>query len=252
MRFVDRRRADCCSTGRGRRSSARRAGIASYRFHQPDLEVVLRERTCALPRGERPHPLRSLRARRSQGGRVALRYEDLARGRVRRGPGRIRRRLRWRPLAGASLHRTELEDFGFHERWLVVDVLLKCPKPELGDHTIQYCDPSRPATYVRGHREPAALGDHGAAGGGRASIVTAPARVWELLERWITPAEAELERAAVYTFHSLVAGRWRRDRLLLAGDAAHQTPPSSGRDVRRHPRRGEPRLEARGCRCVGS
>ena len=43
-----------------------------------------------------------------------------------------------------------IEDLGFHERWLVVDALLKRPVPSLGEHSVQNCDPARPATYVRG------------------------------------------------------------------------------------------------------
>ena len=43
-----------------------------------------------------------------------------------------------------------IEDLGFRERWLVVDALLKRPVPSLGEHSVQYCDPARPATYVRG------------------------------------------------------------------------------------------------------
>lgn len=34
--------------------------------------------------------------------------------------------------------------------------------------------------------------------------------IWPFLSRWITPDDAEIERAATYTFHSLVAERWRR------------------------------------------
>jgi 3-(3-hydroxy-phenyl)propionate hydroxylase len=49
--------------------------------------------------------------------------------------------------------------------------------------------------------------------------------LWNLLARWIRPGEAELWRAASYRFHGLVAERWRRGRVLLAGDAAHMTPP---------------------------
>ena len=51
------------------------------------------------------------------------------------------------------------------------------------------------------------------------------------MSRWITPDEAEIERAAVYTFHSAIARQWRNGRLLLAGDSAHQTPPFLGQGM---------------------
>ncbi len=202
---------------------------ASYRVHQPDLEAILRD-GLATRDGVEVRTRCEAFAVEDMGDHVHLRYEDMSRGRT--------HRIRTRYVVGCdgarSLVRrfieTGMEDYGFHERWLVVDVLLKRPKPELGDHSIQHCNPARPATYVRGPEnrrrwEIAVLPDEDSA-----RIAAAP-EVWRLLAPWITPGEAELERATVYTFHSLIAERWRRGRLFLAGDAAHQTPPFMGQGM---------------------
>jgi 3-(3-hydroxy-phenyl)propionate hydroxylase len=61
--------------------------------------------------------------------------------------------------------------------------------------------------------------------------VASQAGTWQLLSRWLTAQEAELERTAVYTFNSCIACRWRLGRLLIAGDAAHQTPPFMGQGL---------------------
>jgi 3-(3-hydroxy-phenyl)propionate hydroxylase len=118
-----------------------------------------------------------------------------------------------------------LEDLGFDEPWLVVDAIVPDSKiKELPQTQIQYCDPSRPCTYVVGP------GNHR-----RWEIMLLPedalsaefpeAELWPLLARWLKPGEARLWRAATYRFRSLVTNEWRRGRILLAGDAAHMTPP---------------------------
>jgi len=108
--------------------------------------------------------------------------------------------------------------------------LLKRERPDLGDYSVQYCDPQRPATYVRGigtrRRWELMLMP-----GDDLATITRPESVWPLLSKWITPEDAILERPAVYTFHSVVARGWRQGRMLIAGDAAHQTPPFMGQGM---------------------
>jgi 3-(3-hydroxy-phenyl)propionate hydroxylase len=124
-------------------------------------------------------------------------------------------------------------DLGLHQPWLVVDLLCDPASPRvqaLPDYTIQLCDPLRPMTVVNvgGQRrrweimlmpedDPARLTD--------------PAIFWPMLTRWLGPGDARIERAAVYTFHSVVQQGWRSGRLLLAGDACHQTPPFLGQGM---------------------
>ncbi|MEJ6708631.1 MAG: bifunctional 3-(3-hydroxy-phenyl)propionate/3-hydroxycinnamic acid hydroxylase [Amylibacter sp.] len=121
-----------------------------------------------------------------------------------------------------------VDDLGFKEDWLVVDLILKRPRPDLGDYSVQFCDPVNSATYVRG------VGDR------RRWELRLPvdrmtdpdeAEIWQRLSRWITPTDAELERDAVYTFRSCVVEKWRQGRVFLAGDAAHQMPPFMGQGM---------------------
>lgn len=201
----------------------------SYRFHQPDLERILREAA-----GAKPNIDVRLRAEvfaiDQDGDGADVRFEDLNNG----GLHRVRARFVVGCDGARSLVRrvigSSLVDLGFHERWLVVDALLKRNVPSLGDHSVQFCDPARPATYVRGvgsrrRWEITLLADEDPA------RMTAPKEAWRLLERFISPDDAELERAACYTFHSVIAEKWRDARLLIAGDSAHQTPPFLGQGM---------------------
>lgn len=130
---------------------------------------------------------------------------------------------------GSSPIRTRLgitlEDLNFHEPWLVVDAIINEDKlAELPQTQVQYCEADRPSTFV------VLPGNHR-----RWEIMLLPGdslssqfpedELWPLLERWIRPGDGKLWRAAAYRFHGLVANQWRRGRILLAGDAAHMTPP---------------------------
>ena len=119
---------------------------------------------------------------------------------------------------------------GYDCEWLVVDVQLKRDDVGLSPLTQQVCDPARPVTLVPGphrtHRWELQLRP----GETRAEMED-PARVWELLRPWITPADADVVRAVVYRFHATIAETFRRGRVFLAGDAAHQTPPFMGQGL---------------------
>ena len=202
---------------------------ASYRFHQPEMARVLRN-------GLARRPSVSVRLRTEvfaldqEPDAVLVRYEDLATGgltrcRARYVVGCDGARSLVRRLMGAPM-----EDLGFHERWLVVDAILRRPRPDLGDYSVQHCSTKRPASYVRGtcdrrRWEISVLpGEDGTA-------MTRPAKGFELLKPWVGPDDVELERAVLYTFHSALAPRWRNGRLLIAGDSAHLTPPFLGQGM---------------------
>ena len=203
---------------------------ASYRLHQPDLERLLRDKlanyekvtvaseTMVTALSSTPDHV-EIETQNRQDATRTQKYQaryvvgcDGANSIVRQSMG------------------STMKDFGFEERWLVVDVLLKHPRPDLGDHSIQFCDPERPMTYcrspgIRRRWEITILPDE------TETEVLTESFVWDLLKRWITPKDAEIERTAVYTFHSQVAKTWRSERVMIAGDAAHLTPPFMGQGM---------------------
>jgi 3-(3-hydroxy-phenyl)propionate hydroxylase len=118
----------------------------------------------------------------------------------------------------------EYEDLELDQSWLVVDLLVS-PRglEKLPKVSVQYCEPQRPSTYLIG------VGAHR-----RWELMlneNEEPDAWQLLARWITPDDAQLWRAAAYRFHALVAREWRRGRVFLAGDAAHQQPPFTGQGM---------------------
>jgi 3-(3-hydroxy-phenyl)propionate hydroxylase len=124
-----------------------------------------------------------------------------------------------------------LDDLGFDEPWLVVDLIVNDDAlAKLPGVCAQYCDPARPYTYIIGpgnHRRWEIMlnaGEH-------PRQVEEEESVWKLLSRWIDPDDGKLWRAGSYRFHALVAHRWREGRMFLAGDAAHQQPPFIGQGM---------------------
>ena len=127
----------------------------------------------------------------------------------------------WSPVREAM--GLKFEDLEFDEPWLVIDALVGDDVP-LPETTVQYCDPARPATFVRGPGDLKRWEIMLLPGEDPAEMV-AEEKIWQLLLRWLTPDQGSIWRAATYRFHALVAERWREGRYFIAGDAAHQTPP---------------------------
>jgi 3-(3-hydroxy-phenyl)propionate hydroxylase len=123
------------------------------------------------------------------------------------------------------------EDLVFDEPWLVVDLQVnRAALGKLPETAAQFCDPSRPTSFIIGpgnHRRFEIM----LLPGEDPREMEEPAQVWRLLARWIAPDDATLWRAASYRFHALVAQEWRRGRVFLAGDAAHQQPPFIGQGM---------------------
>ena len=204
-------------------------GCASnYYFHQPELERVLREgvkrfenvRVClqhsVIDIQEHPeHASLQVKDCNNNTHEINARYVvgcDGARSLVRKILG------------------SPMQDLGLHQAWLVFDALLKDNAPPLPDHTVQHCEPARPMTYcnVTGNRrrwEIMMLPDDDPA------EIVKPENLWPLVNRWVQPENAEIERATIYTFHSVIAKGWRTGCLMIAGDAAHQTPPFLGQGM---------------------
>ncbi len=200
----------------------------NYLFHQPDLETVLRRGVERFPELQ-VFTRHEVEAVAQEDASVVLTVRSLDNNTM------STPRARWvigcdgaRSLVRDAIGTGQV-DLGLHQSWLVVDVLLE-RDIDLPLATVQFCDPSRPMTFVNvtGLRRRWEImlmpGDDW-------NAMTQPATIWRLLSRWLQPADATLVRGAVYTFHSLIAERWRCSRLLIAGDSAHQTPPFLGQGM---------------------
>jgi len=183
-------------------------------FNQPAVDALLRDRAAAV---------------------AAIAFSELEG--LEQSRKEVKLRLRDRTItakytigcdgAGSTVRQAlgiEYEDLEFDEPWLVIDLFVnEKGLKKLPQVSVQYCEPARPATYLIG------VGSHR-----RWELMLNPNEepdVWELLARWITPDDAQLWRAATYRFHALVAREWRRSRVFLAGDAAHQQPPFTGQGM---------------------
>jgi 3-(3-hydroxy-phenyl)propionate hydroxylase len=121
------------------------------------------------------------------------------------------------------------ESLGYDQDWLVVDII-QGPDANLPLATMQVCDPARLTTYVC-VKDPNRRWEFQLLEGEDRHAMLEPEKIHELIEPWTARENYEIRRAAVYQFHAATADRWQVDRVFLAGDAAHQTPPFLGQGL---------------------
>jgi 3-(3-hydroxy-phenyl)propionate hydroxylase len=202
---------------------ARTGWPASVLFHQPRFEHALRNAVYKTDADVRLG--RGVAAIEQASGEVIVTLDNGEQLRGRYAVGCDGARSYVRRAINATFH-----DLEFEEPWLVLDLLLHEPMAALPDRPLQVCDPARPHTLVP-MPWPRFRFEFMLLPGEDAEAIQKPERVRELLSAWIDPALADVERAAVYTFHGLIADQWRADRIFLAGDAAHQMPPFLGQGM---------------------
>ncbi|MGY4318831.1 3-(3-hydroxy-phenyl)propionate hydroxylase [Bradyrhizobium sp. JR3.5] len=201
--------------------------IPNVTFVQPDVEQALRDKLAGYPQVdvflavagvalEQDERAVTLTARREQGDEFLIRARylvgcDGANSFVRKQLG------------------IGLDDLAFDEWWMVVDTLTSDPAKRPA-RSFQYCWPSRPGTFVPGPRN-LRRWEIKLLPGEDPEVAGAPDNVVKLLKGFTDISDLTIWRSAVYRFHALLGQRWRDHRVLLMGDAVHQTPPFLGQGL---------------------
>ena len=201
----------------------------SYRFNQPDLERELRKKLKSYKKVEirQNSNVKKIINKKNE---VDIIFEDINSKKI--------FNIKSKYLIGCdgansitrSQMKTKMKNLGFTQKWAVIDLILTREKKNLPDRTIQYSNPTRPATYCRnvGKRR---RWEFAIKKTEKIETILSDKYIWNFLKPWLKKKEAKMERKTIYTFQSALAKKWRNGRVFLAGDAAHLMPPFMGQGM---------------------
>ena len=121
----------------------------------------------------------------------------------------------------------QMDGSTYSQDWIVIDTM---NDPDQTNYSHFYCSNKRPHVSVPAPK-----------GGRRYEFMLLPGETHDqvleddFVETLVAPfrrLEAkDIIRKTIYTFHARIASKWRVGRILLAGDAAHLTPPFAGQGM---------------------
>jgi 3-(3-hydroxy-phenyl)propionate hydroxylase len=207
------------------------AGPENYGFpkrsfiNQPDMEAVLRDFVarsdrCAL------HFSSEVTALENHGDGITVHFT---------GPDGTARQIEAAYVVAADGGRSptrerlgiKMSGSTYSQDWIVVDTM---NDPDRKNFSRFFCSNARPHVSIPAPK-----------GGRRYEFMLLPGEthdqaladgfVENLMLKFRTIAPQDIIRKVIYTFHARIADRWRDGRILLAGDAAHLTPPFAGQGM---------------------
>lgn len=227
LRLVDRHHRTLAQFERKETGALPQANM----FDQPELEQMLRRNLARLPSVSLVGGQELVSIDQSESG-ADVEVRDAASGAVRRVAARFVIGCDGANSIVRDIIGSRNIDLGFEQRWLVVDV--RCGVPvKAWNGVYQVCDTNRAGTYMHVVRDRYRW-EFQLLEGETADDYRELGALRRLIDPWVADIDdrhIQIVRCTDYTFRARVASRWRRGRVLIAGDAAHLTPPFIGQGM---------------------